>query len=76
MGTAFEDDDAARDPPEDEPGVHAAGYRLLHGISLPAGTYAVNTALIVLPRPYRPGDEAESLAMLKQSLSVDVRTLD
>jgi hypothetical protein len=76
VGTVFEDDDDARDPPEGvgEPGVHAAGYRLLHGLNLPAGTYAVNTAVIVLPHPYRPGDEAEPLAMLKQPLRVDVQT--
>ena len=55
----------------------AAGYglrdmtRLRHG-----GAYDLNVSMVVLAHPYRPGDEAPALAMLRRPLSVQVRRVD
>jgi hypothetical protein len=55
----------------------AAGYtlrdmtRLRHG-----GAYDLNVSMVILPQPYRPGDEAPALAMLQRPLEVRVRRLD
>lgn len=64
-GTVFEDDDLA------------AGYSLLNMTNLrDPGVYDMNLAVIFLPRPYQPGDEALPLAMLRKPLTVDVRLLE
>lgn len=77
-GTVFLDDDLAPngDGPEDEPGMHAAGYSLLNMTNLgEPGSYDMNMAVIILRRPYQPGDEVEPLATLKQPLVSRVRLL-
>lgn len=70
-GTVFEDDDLAadREGPEDEAGIHAAGYSLMNMTRLrESGTYDMSMAVVFLPRLYQRGDEVEPLAMLKQPL--------
>jgi hypothetical protein len=77
-GTVFSDDDAAIDAegPEAERGSHMAGYSLLNMANIAqAGNYEMNMAVFILPRPYRPGDEAQPLAMLKQPLQVAVHAV-
>ena len=67
-GTAFHDDAA---------GVHAAGYNLLHMTDLrSAGAYEMDLATIVLPRPFRPGDEVQPLQMLRDPLQVHVEPVE
>jgi hypothetical protein len=52
----------------------AAGLTLLNMTNLrQAGDYDLLQATIVLPHPFRPGDEDEPLAMLKHPLQTDVR---
>jgi hypothetical protein len=52
------------------------GYRLRDMTKLRAGgSYAMATALVVLPTPYSPGDERDALAMLDEPLEVRVRLL-
>jgi len=75
-GAVFADDNALIDPegPEAEPGLHEAGYSLLNMTKLrEAGTYDMNMGVIILPRPYTPGDEVKPIAMLKQPLQATVR---
>lgn len=56
-GTVFQDADLA------------AGYSLLNMTNLrEPGAYDMNLAVIMLPHPYRPGDEVEPLAMLSRPL--------
>ncbi len=77
-GTVFLDDDRAPagDGREDEPGIHAAGYSLLNMTHLrEPGTYDMNMAVVILPRPYRPGDEQDPLSMLKQPLVSEVHSI-
>ncbi len=77
-GTVFADDGAAMDTegPEAERGAYEAGYSLLNLTNLgEAGTYDLNTAVIILPQPYEPGDEAKPLDMLKQPLRTGVRPI-
>ncbi len=77
-GTVFQDDDLAtdREGPEEEPGSHAAGYSLLNMTNLrESGVYDLAMAVIVLPRPYQPGDEIQPLAMLKVPLTATVRRI-
>lgn len=51
-----------------------AGYSLLRMVNLRrAGTYRLSMALMVLPRAYQPGDEAQALAALRDPLQVEVR---
>jgi len=72
-GTVFQDHNQAadQDGPEDELGSHAAGYSLLNMNNLrKSGAYAMNLAIIFLPRRYQPGDEVQPLAMLKQPLVI------
>jgi hypothetical protein len=50
-------------------GAHAAGFSLLNMTRLQEpGVYQMRQATVVLPRPYRPGDEAEALAMVEAPL--------
>ncbi len=77
-GTVFQDDDLAtdREGREEEPGIHAAGYSLLNMTNLrESGVYDLAMAVIVLPRPYQPGDELQPLAMLKEPLTATVRRI-
>lgn len=70
-GIVFQDGGAA------EPGSSrdvGAGYSLLGMTNLRApGDYEIDSAMIVLPRPYRIGDEAEALAMLRTPLQTRMR---
>jgi hypothetical protein len=78
-GTVFIDDDAAVDPEgeEGETGSHAAGYSLLNMEKLrEAGSYDLNLGTIILPRPYRPGDERKPLEMLTSPVEATVRRVD
>lgn len=53
------------------------GYSLLGMTNLRRpGTYALDSALVVLPHPYRPGDEVEALAMFREPLETQARPLD
>jgi len=77
-GTVFQDDELARDGegPEEEPGSHAAGYSLLNMTNLrEPGNYDMTMAVIILPRPYQPGDEVEPLRMLIQPLAVTAQLI-
>lgn len=77
-GTVFLDDNGASagEGREDEPGTHAAGYSLLNMTNLrEPGTYDMNMAVVILPRPYRPGDEQDPLSMLKQPLVSEVHSI-
>lgn len=77
-GAIFQDDDLAVDHqgPEGEPGTHAAGYSLLNMTQLrEPGAYDLNMAVIILPKPYQPGDEVRPLAMLKDPLTVTVHRI-
>ncbi|MCW5892304.1 MAG: hypothetical protein KIT14_17420 [bacterium] len=52
----------------------AAGYSLRDMTRMQeAGAYDLRVAMVVLGRPYRPGDERAALAMLDQPLAVEVR---
>jgi hypothetical protein len=52
----------------------AAGFTLRNMTSLrEAGAYDLMMASVVLPGPYRPGDEVPALAMLEAPLAVEVR---
>lgn len=71
-GTVLGGDDGA---PADVPD-HGAGYCLRHMTNLrEPGAYQMETALVVLPQPYNPGDEGDALAMLRHPLDVRVRPL-
>jgi hypothetical protein len=76
-GTVFLDDGRALpDGQEDEPGIHAAGYSLLNMPNIrESGEYDMNLAVVILPRSYRPGDEQDPLAMLKQPLVPNVQSI-
>jgi len=77
-GTVFLDDDQATslEGREDEVGTHAAGYSLLNMTNLrEPGEYDMNMAVVILPRPYRPGDEQEPLSMFKQPLVPKVHVI-
>ena len=77
-GTIFLDDNraSAGDGREDESGTHAAGYSLLNMTNLrEPGTYDMKMAVVILPRPYRPGDEQDPLSMLKQPLIPEVHAI-
>jgi hypothetical protein len=51
-----------------------AGYSLLRMTHLrKAGDYLLGSALIVMPRPYQPGDEVDALAGLREPLETHVR---
>jgi len=53
-----------------------AGETLLHMTNLRApGSYRLGSAFVVLPRPYRPGDEADALAMLQEPLRISVHVI-
>ncbi|HEV7733428.1 MAG TPA: hypothetical protein VGR62_14770 [Candidatus Binatia bacterium] len=61
---------------DDAPDVHGAGYRLRKMTNLRrGGSYALATAMVILPTPYTPGDEAEALAMLDTPLDVRVHPM-
>src|SRR5579871_2810677 len=70
-GTVFADAAAANDAPD-----RGAGYRLLRMTNLQPGAYRIDASLVVLPSPYRPGDEAQALAMLQEPLAVRVRPVE
>lgn len=54
----------------------SAGYSLLHMTKLrEAGTFDLMMASVVLPGPYRAGDEAGALAMLHAPLATEVRRI-
>jgi hypothetical protein len=54
--------------------VSEAGYSLLHMTNLrEARQYDLLQAAFVLPKPYRPGDETEPMAMLRAPLRTEVR---
>jgi len=54
----------------------AAGYTLRNMTALrAAGDYDLMQATVVLPRPYRAGDEVPAMAMLSDPLEVEVRAL-
>jgi hypothetical protein len=62
-----------RPPAGTEGGV---GYSLLGMTNLrQPGAYALHSALVVLPHPYRPGDEAEALAMFRAPLETQAQPL-
>ncbi|MFQ5664845.1 MAG: hypothetical protein ACE5I7_00275 [Candidatus Binatia bacterium] len=78
-GTIFTDDSGMTDAegPEDNPGSFLAGYSLLHMTNLrQPGVYDMNLAVFILPHPYRPGDEAQPLAMLKHPLRAKVHPVE
>lgn len=51
----------------------AAGYSLLNMTKLrEPGNYKMNMIFVILTRPYQAGDEVQPLAMLKQSLQVEI----
>jgi len=51
-----------------------AGYSLLRMTNLErAGTYDLASVFVLLPRPYRPGDETEALDALRDPLRVQVQ---
>jgi hypothetical protein len=53
-----------------------AGYRLLSMTNLRRpGAYELGSALVVMTRPYQPGDEAEALAGFRDPLETEVRTV-
>ena len=53
-----------------------AGYSLLSMTKLRrAGAYDIATAMVMLPRAYRPGDESEALAAFRDPLEVGVEPL-
>jgi len=61
-----------RDPAATEES--GAGYTLLHMTNLQrAGDYELDSMFVVLPQPYRPGDEAEALASSRAPLTTVVR---
>ncbi|MBU6281036.1 hypothetical protein KGQ64_02260 [bacterium] len=72
-GTAVAE--AATPPAEEAPdGGRSVGYSLLHMTKLrEAGTFDLMMASVVLPGPYRAGDEAGALAMLHAPLATEVR---
>ena len=77
-GTVFRDDDAATDPTDADPtvGVHSVGYSLLNVIEAGAsGEFETTLSTVFLKDPYRPGDEAGALAMLKQPLESSITRL-
>jgi hypothetical protein len=52
------------------------GYSLLDMTKLRrAGAYDLDSELVVLPRPYQPGDEAEALAGIREPLVTAVRSV-
>lgn len=54
----------------------AAGYSLLNMTELRRhGSYELRQRMVVLPEGYRPGEEAEPLAMVRTPLQVDVRSV-
>jgi hypothetical protein len=56
--------------------MYAAGYSLLHMTNLrEARTYDLLQAAVVLPKPYRPGDQTEPMAMLRAPVRTEVRRL-
>ena len=57
-------------------GACAAGYTLRNMTALRrGGDYDLQQATVVMPGPYRPGDERATVAMLTEPLAVDVTTL-
>jgi len=78
-GTVFLDHPPLVDPTagRENPAVHQAGYSLLNMPDLEEpGSYDLNSAIIVLPRPYQRGDEREALEMLREPLEAEVRPLE
>jgi hypothetical protein len=75
-GTVLRNDRGAADGNDrhaEEP-VFEAGYSLLHMTNLrEARQYDLLQAAIVLPKPYRPGDETEPMAMLRAPLRTEIR---
>jgi hypothetical protein len=68
-GTVVSGDDL---PPDVD--ARGVGYRLRDMTRLrKGGSYAMATALVVLPTPYVPGDEGDALAMLDEPLEVHTR---
>lgn len=56
--------------------VYAAGYTLEHMTALrEAGSWDLLQASVVLPAPFRPGDEEDALALVRAPLQTDVRVL-
>jgi hypothetical protein len=54
----------------------SAGYSLLHMTKLrEAGTFDLMMASVVMPGPYRAGDEAGPMAMLHEPLATEVRRI-
>ncbi len=69
-GTVMSGDPMA--PPDVD--ARGVGYRLRDMTRLKkGGSYDMATALVVLPTPYTPGDEADALAMLDDPLEVGTR---
>ncbi len=61
---------------DDVPAGHGVGYRLRQMTNLRrGGSYALATAMVVLPTPYTPGDEADALAMMGAPLDVRVHPM-
>jgi|SRR5579871_452030 len=57
-------------------GDSGVGYSLLRMTNLrEPGAYAIDSALMVLPHPYQPGDEAEALAMFRAPLEARARPM-
>jgi hypothetical protein len=58
-------------------GRSAAGYSLRDMTRLrEGGDYDLKVSMVVLEQPYRPGDEAAALAMLRRPLAVRARRID
>lgn len=55
----------------------ATGYSLRDMTRLRrGGAYELSASMAILPQPYRPGDEAPALAMLRRPLAVRVQRID
>ncbi len=71
-GTSFRDEA----PTEAGPGLHAAGFELLHMDRIEeAGDYEMLMASVVLPDGFAPGNERDLLRMLREPLEVAVRVV-
>jgi hypothetical protein len=72
-GIVFKDEES---PGPGSAGDLGAGYSLLRMTNLrEPGAYEISSAMVVLPRAYRPGDETDALAMLRAPLETSTRPL-
>ncbi len=72
-GIVFQDPADAATSGDVDSGV---GYSLLRMTNLRRpGAYDMGSAIVVMPRPYQPGDESGALAALRDTLVTDVRVV-